>query len=237
MNFPRYIQREARDVFYLTEKRLLPGTPLTRTEQGAWTRAGLTEERYPFAVMRSTFRLDPELRPNTKAHALELDPTLLEPVPAGAAALLGVVPTGEGQLHLIWTATGQFELVTGSPGHGAIRLASGQSTAMPGAVAAVGLRDRFLVYVEVSTGKQPDADGQALVRTLNEAGCSEVLVLTEPLVWLLAQGRDLSGHPSESGGGPVFFGKALTSRARRIFTETPVVERSVWRPLQRRRTP
>jgi hypothetical protein len=197
----------------------------------------LTEEHYPFAIERSTFRPSPDERPDTKVHALELDPTLLSAVSGpGAAPLISVQPAGEGERHLVWTKAGRFELVDGPVGQTDLLLASGTSDANLQAMAAVGLRGRFLVYVEVGTGKRPDADGRLLTELLQRAGCSRILLLSGPLAWVLGEGRDLSGHPVEPVPRRLYFGKTLTSRAHRIFSETPVVQRSVWRPLQRRRT-
>lgn len=236
MNFPRYIQREARDFFYFAEKRLLPGPPLATGSDGRWTRTGLPEERYPYALSRSTFRPEPERRPDTKVHALELDPSLLA-MGDEAAPLFSVVPSGDGPMQLVWTAAGRFELVQESQGREATVIASGSEQVGPGAVAGLGLRGRFLLYVEVATGKRPETDAALLTGVLRDAGCDRVLLLREPLGWILEQGRDLSGHPLEASRPSLHFGKVLTSRARRIFTETPTVERSVWRPLQRRPPP
>lgn len=237
MNFPRYIRREARDFFYLAERRFLPGTPITGGEDAHWTRTGLREERYPLATARSSFRPEPRERPETKVHALELDPRLLAVAADEETALFGVVPGGAGPSTLVWTESGRFELIDGPAGQGATVLARG-SRHTNAAVAALGLRDRFLLYLEIGTGKHPANDGALLTKLLEEAGCARMLLLSEPLPWLLDGGQDLSGHPVDARSvTPVHFKKQQTSGARRIFTETPVVERSVWRPLQRRPPP
>lgn len=234
MNFPRYIQREARDFFYLAQRRLLPGKPLTATPEASWSRRGFEDDAFPFAVARATFRPEPA-RPETKVHALELDPSRLAasktPAPRARVAL---APSGSGAAHAVLDR-GSFAILEGAPGPKATVLAHGSPTPFPGAVAALGVRHGFLVYVEVGTGKDAARDGQMLVELLRGAGCTKWLVLEEPLRWWLPGGVDLSGHPAALGSDTVYLAETSTSRVRRIFTDTPIVEPSVWRPLQRRK--
>ena len=58
MLFPRYIQREARDFFYLTSRSILPGPPIgattanakTDTDEGVWRTRGLPQHGFPYAI-------------------------------------------------------------------------------------------------------------------------------------------------------------------------------------------
>ncbi|HXN33914.1 MAG TPA: hypothetical protein VN894_18720, partial [Polyangiaceae bacterium] len=55
MLFPRYIQREARDFFYLTARPLLPGAPLdvgppAEPDEGVWRTKGLPQHGFPYAL-------------------------------------------------------------------------------------------------------------------------------------------------------------------------------------------
>ena len=55
MNFPRYIDREARDFFYLTLRPLLPGKPLSdltdsNKGEGKWQVSGLPQHGFPPAI-------------------------------------------------------------------------------------------------------------------------------------------------------------------------------------------
>jgi hypothetical protein len=235
MNFPRYIRREARDFFYLTQRRLLPGKPLVAGPDAAWSQRGLDGDVFPFAVSRATFRPDPITRPETKVHALELDPARLAVSVGGTPEQrVALVPRGSGRAHVVLDEGG-FAIREGTPGPEAIVLGSGSITPFHGALAAFGIRQGFLVYVEVGTAKDPAEDGEMLVQLLRRAGCQTWLILSEPPGWSLAGNVDLSGHPTELEPGAVFLAETSTPRARRIFTETPVVEQSIWRPLQRRR--
>ncbi|MBX3192431.1 MAG: hypothetical protein KF819_35900 [Labilithrix sp.] len=64
--FPRYIQRDARDFFYLTARTVLPGAPIPSPsgeaapakegEDGAWRVKGLPQHGYPYAVAITTAR-------------------------------------------------------------------------------------------------------------------------------------------------------------------------------------
>ncbi len=66
MLFPRYIQREARDFFYLTSRAILPGAPLaaapaaggaTEPGEGQWRTRGLPQHGFPYAMAITWMRL------------------------------------------------------------------------------------------------------------------------------------------------------------------------------------
>ena len=79
MNFPRYINREARDFFYLTLRHVLPGDNVptavkpAEPKEGTWQVKNLPQHGWPYAVATTWVRPDAK-RHETKVRLLELDP-------------------------------------------------------------------------------------------------------------------------------------------------------------------
>jgi hypothetical protein len=197
-------------------------------------------EEFPFALMR-TESIPDASRPDTKVHALEIDPTRIAPLPTtpSATPVLTVQAVLDGTAHVVFEDS-RFQILGERPGPQAAVFASGTTDDRAEAAAALGIRDGtgFLVYIEVATARDPKRDGVLLRELLERAGCSRSVLLRQPLPIALDAGRDLSGHPMVvATEGAVTWGKVETSKARRIFTETPIVERAVWRPLQRAANP
>lgn len=76
--FPRYIQRDARDFFYLTARTVLPGTPIgpgseKDGEAGNWRVKGLPQHGYPYAVAITSARLGAEAT-DPRVRVLRIDP-------------------------------------------------------------------------------------------------------------------------------------------------------------------
>jgi hypothetical protein len=80
MLFPRYIQREARDFFYLTSRTILPGAPLAPSAaapadpgEGQWRTRGLPQHGFPYAMATTWIRMrggeaaDGKAEPGTQA--------------------------------------------------------------------------------------------------------------------------------------------------------------------------
>jgi len=100
--FPRYMQRDARDFFYLTARTVLPGTPIggsgTTTsaaspvdgEGGNWRVRGLPQHGYPYAIAITTVRLGPEAS-DPHARVLRVDPRTVRAEEEGAASEDGKV--------------------------------------------------------------------------------------------------------------------------------------------------
>src|SRR5262249_11340539 len=86
MNFPRYIQRESRDFFYLTLRNVLPGpavavprsaasappTQPSDPDDGQWRVQGLPQYGWPFAIAMTTLHPDPD-RPELRISILKID--------------------------------------------------------------------------------------------------------------------------------------------------------------------
>ena len=79
MNFPRYVNPEARDFFFLTLRHLLPGEaaptvfPDHEEGEGAWRMHGLPQYGWPNAVATTNVRPD-VTRPSTRVGLIKIDP-------------------------------------------------------------------------------------------------------------------------------------------------------------------
>ncbi len=116
MLFPRYIQREARDFFYLTSRAILPGAPVapavgTAPErepgEGQWRTRGLPQHGFPYATATTWVRVHASERVDARADAkaesdgdakakawvIRADPRALRPVRPDSAADVEGQPT------------------------------------------------------------------------------------------------------------------------------------------------
>ncbi len=237
MNFPRYINREARDFFYLTLRHVLPGPPLRSAasppepDEGVWKLSGLPQHGWPHALAMTSVRPD-ATRQSTRVRVLKLDPRTVALGTSGQI-VLSVAPTSSEGSGLYF-AKDRFHL--GDAVANATRLASGHRESQQETIAALGLDAAgFLIYAVVSGARSPDRDGALLQRVMKDAGAREVLFLNAP--WDLALGgdRDLSGHPMAERDGALRLVRREAPGARRLFPDTPVVAPKVWYPLQARR--
>jgi hypothetical protein len=247
MNFPRYVNREARDFFYLTLRPVLPGTDLTpRIEpaepgEGKWKIKGLPQHGWPYAVATSWLRPEPS-RPETKLRLLRVDPKAVriavdaEPDEQLVLSMRSSVPPRAGAPSL-WLGLRQFSIGETAPDSAARHVTSGRRPGETGsAAAAVGVdRDGMLVYAEVATAPDQSSDGKLLERVLGELGAASVLLLERPLDAALGGDRDLAGHPVTRARAGARLMRRTSPGARRIFPDTEIVTPKVWYPLQARR--
>ena len=254
MLFPRYIQREQRDFFYLTARSVLPGAPLDPTPsagpaepgEGRWRTRGLPQHGFPYALATTWTRVG-----ETKLLVLRADPRTMKPAAstepdaptvlalAGPAAAPGHAPTaGEPSL---WWASGVFSVGIPSPTPGATRLLSGfGATSAPAARAraALGVQDEdgMLVWVEVAPDAPADARTAARMDELLERlGCSTRMVVTDARVLL---GGSLDAAGALVAAPPAAAARLVRAQgpdAHPFATPTPLVDVEVWRPLQAKR--
>ena len=249
MNFPRYVNRESRDFFYLTLRHLLPEKDLPAPlaaqgdVEGKWKVTGLPQHGWPYALATTWLRPDPK-RPETKVRLLKIDPRMVHVADSeqeNAKILVTLrAPSGRAESgSSLWHHERRFSMSASSPGKGARRLVDGvgiDHARASKAVAAVGVSSSgMLVYAEVTTALRPGSDHQLLDRLLDEMGCGQRLLLDEPLEAALGGDRDLSGHPVPRDRPAVRLVRAPPPGARWIFPDTPIVPSSVWYPLQSRR--
>jgi hypothetical protein len=263
MLFPRYIQREARDFFYLTSRAILPGAAVPRAtgappadpEEGMWQTRALPQHGFPYALATAWVLAD--RRPDLKLRVVRADPRTMKPAEGASgdeATVLSLVslslvaPRGAAPAVRLWSSGGMFSVATTPPGKDAVALAEGCGSTDPLAATAragVGVEDEdgMLVWVELPPGVRPDPSASAAMdAVLSRLGCSARMLLP-------GDARALLGGALDAAGGPVAPslrsppGTFLTSRlvraaapdAHPIFVDTPIVPIAVWQPLQAKR--
>lgn len=245
MLFPRYIGRDGRDFMYLTLRSVLPGNPLiprvmpAEANEGAWRTKGLPQHGFPYAIATTIVRPDPK-QPQIHARIVKLDPRTVK-VAAAADTKEPVLTMGprvpiQGGTQL-WLATGSFAIGATSPGPTAVPLFAGElvtpaSLATATALAGVTDDDGTLILA-IADGPA----GPALRALLSQLGCSQVLIAPKTLDLRLGGGLDLGGELAKTPivGPTVTLERAKAPAAHELFPGTPVVDPTVWMPLQARR--
>lgn len=242
MNFPRYIQRESRDFFYLTLRDLVPGDKLTprvtpaEPGEGEWKTKGLPQHGWPYALATTWLRADPA-RPDTKLTIVKLDPASLRTAGASDADAQVVVSFPKSGEHGagLWLGPKGASIGAEGPDH-ALTLARGVTTRGPETVAALALDGAgMLLYLEVSTGRDAARDGELIDDVLKGLGTKHTLYLSKPLGLALGGDRDLRGRSLPADPTALRLVRRPPPGATRIFPETPVVPVNVWYPLQAKR--
>ncbi len=249
MNFPRYINTEARDFFYLTLRHVLPGnaitSPLTPPEagEGVWSTQGLPQYGWPYAVAKTTLRPDPA-RPETRVGIIRLDPKFLRVVQPGDASAKHVLdvaqPLGEGIGKTALYHDGSHFVIASEPPPNATLITRGFAAAeaiMGSATSAMGVdAEGMLVFVRFTAGARPGGEGVLLADLLKRLGCSTSLFFLRPLGATFGDQHDA---PNAADIAPAAFGVSLARAegpgARRLFPDTPVVLPTKWAPLQQKR--
>ncbi len=242
MNFPRYIQRESRDFFYLTLRDLVPGPKLSprvtpaEPGEGEWKTRGLPQQGWPYALATTWLRAD-AARPDTKLTLVKLDPTALRGAEAADADAKVVVsfPKSGDQGPALWLGPKGASIGADGPDK-AVALARGVTTRGPDTLAALALDGAgMLLYLEVSTGRDAARDGELVDDVLKSLGAKQALYLSKPLGLALGGDRDLRGRSLPADPGARRLVRRPPPGATRIFPDTPVVPVNVWYPLQAKR--
>jgi hypothetical protein len=243
MLFPRYIQREQRDFFYLTARPTLPGAPIPAPEgaapdEGQWRTQGLPQHGFPYALA-TTWTKDE----NVKLLVVRVDPRTVKPAAptdAEGPTVLALTGSPRGDVAL-WWASGVFSVGAGSPARGATRLVGGYSASSAAAAtarAAVGVQDEdgMLVWVELPPETRPDGHTAVIMDTvLERLGCSTRMVTADARAFP-GGSLDASGAPvAPPTGTPVRLVRAQAPDAHPFPEKTPLVDIEVWRPLQAKR--
>lgn len=247
MNFPRYIQRESRDYFYLLLRPVLPGpdiaTPITPPEanEGKWRVKQLPQHGFPNAIATTTLRPD-KARPDFRIRLLKIDAHTVKAQAGGhgeasakdqkLVALLQPSATPRTGEPALWWSPSGFAIGKDALPGGVAMLASGGA----GDAAALGVdEDGMLIYAEIDGEARP-GDGKALDRALAELGCVTRMTLDKPLSPLLGGTTTLASTPGKRAGGhEVRLVRVDAPGGRTIFPDTPVVPQSEWGPLQMKR--
>jgi hypothetical protein len=248
MNFPRYINREARDFFYLTLRHVLPGDPLVvalqppKPGEGEWTVKGLPQHGWPYAIATTFLRPDPA-RPDQEVRLLQLDPRLVGEASGDDGALVVAVapriPEATPTTSL-WLDGQSWRVSQDAPSPKATRVLGGLKATDEAARGAIGIacvgRGGMLFYAELPGTPRAPEDTKLLELSLASLGCREALYVSK------SAGFSIGGTTELSGASTTLLPKKHVRLARRdgpsaqrIFTETPVVHPDVWYPLQSKR--
>jgi hypothetical protein len=247
MLFPRYIQREARDFFYLTSRPILPGSPIAarlpspEPTEGVWQTRDLPQHGFPPAVAVTSMRMDPN-RPSVRFRIVRVDPRTVAPVDrahADSPAVLALAAPGHGELSLWWSPRA-FAIGPDAPGADAVALAGGSSfNSHASARGAAGIQDDdgMLVWVELPADTNSGASTSvAMDELLQQLGCSQRIFFNGTAQALLA---DSVADPAFGTTRPLpivaRLVRAEAPGAHAAFVETPIVPIQVWQPLQAKR--
>ncbi|MDQ2644093.1 MAG: hypothetical protein M3020_09780 [Myxococcota bacterium] len=263
MNFPRYVNPEARDFFYLTLRHLLPGEPAPtvfpeREEgEGAWRMHGLPQFGWPNAVATTNVRPDVS-RPSTRVGLLKIDPKQVRLERADDAEPKRVVEfrfaLASGGSALWLSPTRGFAIDPTAPEPSAQRITAGIPVGAPEAAraqAAIGIDEAgMLIYARLTEGPDPRRDSALLLDLLRRLRCDQVLLLPRPLGATLgassAEKADASvtsapetREDAQASATPSTLRVTLVRNEgpglRSLFPDTPIVGPKTWAPMQQRR--
>lgn len=248
--FPRYIQRDARDFFYLTTRNVLPGAPLANGgEPSSWRVKGLPQHGYPYASAITSVKLGIGER---QARVLRLDPRALKAVDLDEAEDKAQTIVAFGRVARsrkaareetpdsptkLWLANRFFSIGPHAVS-GAVAIANVTAPGAPGARAAVGVSDEDGMLNWVELLPEDPASGEtsdAMLKLLERSGCTSRGLIVGDLRAFLGGTLDIGGAPTDVGPIAVRLGRAPTPGARQMFESLPIVPQSVWHPLQAQR--
>jgi hypothetical protein len=239
LRFPRYLQQDPRDYFYLMRKPILPGSDLQfKNAHLAFTTAGLPTAGFPHPFARANvpnvglvIRIDP-----TRAVPRSLaDPALTRPL-AHLTASTGGGPAGATDTHVLYAqyVHGRLRVGVGRPPPAAKTLYSGaRLTPQSDATAALGVdAEGFLVYAEATTPAE-------LMLALQGATVVEAIALTRSS--LVFAGEDGLRSPDGQPAAPVDEATSLTFMAETrpsaevLFSDVEPLPYRKWGGLQDQR--
>ncbi|MGD0676830.1 MAG: hypothetical protein ABSC94_15565 [Polyangiaceae bacterium] len=252
MLFPRYIQREARDFFYLTMRPTLPGAAVESSgpvaassegENGAWRTKRLPQHGFPYALATTSVHPD-AARPDLVVRVLRADPRTMQPAQtatADAPTVLSLTAPARGSQSLFWSH-GAFVVAANAPTDEATWLAAGHPLDDPRAAharAAFGVQDAdgMLAWVELGPDVRADSSTAAILDgLLARLGCNSRVGIPGTAQAWLGETLDLAGDaPSQAPQPTSRLVRAHAPDAHSIFSNTPIVPIQVWQPLQAKR--
>lgn len=253
MLFPRYIQRQARDFFYLTARAVLPGArldagPYPLPGEGVWREAGLPQHGQPFALASTWTCLTKHDSAGdgncARVRVVRVNPRTVRPEASEAPDSPTVVAFSVASRgpQSLWWKDGALSIDGSSPGPQAVALMAGVALGAPAATtasAAIGIQDEdgMLAWVELPSEVHPDArSAAAMDDLLVRLGCTARLALPGESHALLGGLLDASGdRPAPQTSITVRLVRGHAPDAHRIFESTPIVPFDVWQPLQAKR--
>jgi hypothetical protein len=251
MLFPRYIQREARDFFYLTTRATLPGPAIGPAGsaagdgapgEGIWRTKGLPQHGFPYAIATTSVRAAGH--PGLTLRVARADPRTMKPAAEAAAEAPTVlaIEAGDRGPSALWWSDRVFSIASSSPAAGATRLANGfPAGSAPAAVAraAAGIQDDdgMLVWVELPPAEHADSlSAAAMDALLDRLGCSARMAVAGSARAFLGGTLDAAGEAGPAApASAARLVRVPGPDAHPMFGDTPLVPVQVWRPLQAKR--
>ena len=255
--FPRYIQRDSRDFFYLTVRNVLPGAPIA--EGAEWRVKGLPQHGYPYATAITSVPLR-IAGGERRVRVLRIDPRAVavddakgeddEKVPVVAVfgraprvkasardAGLAAASDGDDKLwlgqHVF--AIDKHPIPSGVPITSIVAPSSSGAALARGAV-GISDEDGMLQWVELLPEDVPSAEtSEAMLALLAKIGCSSRGLLAGDLRAFLGGTLDVGGEPAAPATVAMRLTRTPSPAAKQIFESTPIVPQSVWQPLQAQR--
>jgi hypothetical protein len=244
MHFPRYIQRQSRDFFYLTERSLLPPARLESWSQPADPEAGewrvASGSGFPHAFA-STWLSPDSARPEARVRVLALDLKWLSvqlaeagPLRDGSLLTLSLPPERAGA-RALWLSERTAQI--GLPPAGSQVIARETPETAPRAAWGIS-SDQVVIYAEIVVGPDPDRDAALLDGVLTSLGCGARLITGAPSLLALEGEPDLAGQPVSMAVAATAKQPALHFRRyawqaqRRLFPDTEIVAPETWQPHQ-----
>jgi hypothetical protein len=213
MNFPRYVNPEARDFFFLTLRHLLPGEaaptvfPDHEEGEGAWRMHGLPQYGWPNAVATTNVRPD-VTRPSTRVGLIKIDPKQVRIERSGDVEPKRIVEfrfaLAKGASALWLSPTRGFAIDPAPPEPSAQRITAGipaDAVDAARAQAAIGIDEAgMLIYARITEGPDPRRDSALLLDLLKRLHCDRVLLLPRPLGATLGASTAEKADPSVTSG-------------------------------------
>lgn len=228
MNFPRYVQRETRDFFYLTRREMLP----RRGREATWTVPPSVQRIYPFALaVRSA---TPSDAPGALVQLLELAPEFVEPkLTATGDLVVASLRQPSAQSPAVYWTDGRLTLTDRAPETRSVALLP-TTAPTESATALVCIRPSTgsLLFAEVASSSDATRNQALLTAALLAEGCNLADVRETTSGAFEIDGRDLNGHPGESVHPRLALSYRRPSRHFSLFPDTPVVAPTHWKPLQ-----
>jgi hypothetical protein len=242
--FPRSVQRDARDFFYLTVRSVLPGAPIDA--DSPWRVKGLPQHGFPYALAVASV----ELPSKKRVRILRLDPRTVraDTTPEGTPPSEKVVATFGRPRNNRDAGTpkaadkpdkrlflgGHVFSIAKSAAAGSITLADVAMHASD-ARAAVGISDEdgMLQWIELMPDDRADpATSEEMMKLLERIGCSARGFVTSDVRAYPGGAMDLGGEPAAPVQVAARLVRTAAPAARLTFEDTEIVPQSVWQPLQ-----
>ena len=248
MFFPRYVQRDARDFFYLTARNVLPGAPLpSRDGKAAWRVKGLPQHGFPYALAVGDTSFAADGAPPVAMKVLKLDPRMFHIARDGDDAPTVCVLGGAGRrdagspkqpdtARSIWLTAHTLTMGRAAPTESSRAIAQVVEGTNARARGAAGIADAdgMLLWVELPAEvPSSGAASAAMLALLERAGCSSRGLLPDGARAYPGGALDIGLAPARAEG--VRLARSPGPGGRPYFESTEIVGPSVWHPLMSQR--